>query len=186
MLVNDPTKTRRETIIVGVTLALLQLALVPNVGIGQGRANLALVFVAYACFGGTSQKAPFYGFFAGLFYDLATTGPIGLMALLLTLVGWGLSLSGRSRINDDFGGSVAYFVPVTLAVNFVYGVLLMATGQVSSIVEAFVFRALPGVLLDVVAFAILAAILSRSGDKGSMFGGAKHSSKGSLTMKRGL
>lgn len=186
MLVNDPAKTRRETIIVACVLALLQLALAPNVGIGSGRANLALVFVAYACFGGNAQTAPIYGFASGLFFDLATTGPIGLMALILTLVGWGLSLTGRSRISDDFGGSVAFFIPVAAAVSFIYAVVLMATGQVSSILEAFVFKALPEIFLNVLCFAILAAALSRFSGQSSRLGGPKHGSKSSLSLKRGL
>lgn len=70
MIVNDTGKARRVSIVLAVVLGILQLSIVPNVAILGGRANLALVFVAAVCLGGETSKAPFVGFFAGLFYDL--------------------------------------------------------------------------------------------------------------------
>lgn len=187
MIVNDPSKTRRETIIVASILLLLQLSLVPNIGIGSGRANLALVFVCYYCMGGESSKAPIAGFCAGLLYDLSSNGPIGLMALILTLIAWGVSNSNQPKPVDDFGGSMAFFVPVACAVGLIYCTILMACGYEPSFLEAIFFHALPGVILDTVSFAILVAILVRVTTPTSRLGGPRHgSSKGGLTMKRGL
>lgn len=187
MLVNDPAKTRRETVIAGIVLAVLQLALVPNVGIGNGRANLALVFVAYVCLGGSAAKAPLIGFFAGLFYDLVGSGPIGLMALLLTVAAWVMASAGQSRVADDFVSALTFYVPVAGVVALIYAVVLMATGQVSSLVDAVIFRALPGFILDVISFAIFGAIISRTQAPSSRLGGmGGRGSKGGFTMKRGL
>ena len=58
MIVNDAAKGRRTSVVLAVVLGLLQLSVIPNVGILGGRANLALVFVACACLGGDARKAP--------------------------------------------------------------------------------------------------------------------------------
>lgn len=131
MIVNDTGKARRVSIVLAVVLGILQLSIVPNVAILGGRANLALVFVAAVCLGGETSKAPFVGFFAGLFYDLAGSGPIGLMTLLLTLTGFALSAAGRSRISDDPTASMVLFVPVALVVEALYAIVLLLFGQAS-------------------------------------------------------
>lgn len=186
MLVNDPAKDRRQTIILALILAIFQIALVPNIGLGQGRANLCLVFVACVCMGGDSQKAPYVGFFAGLFYDLATTGPIGLMALILTVVGWGLSLAGQTKISEDFGPAMAFFAPVACAVNLVYAIVLLAFGLTDGLIAAIVFHALPATLLDILSCALVGFILSKLSAPSSGFGSGRHSGKSGFTMKRGL
>lgn len=185
MLVNDPAKMRRQTIILAIVLGVLQIALVPNIGIGAGRANLCLVFVGCMCLGGDSQKAPILGFAAGFFYDLSSTGPIGLMALLLTCVGWGLSLVSQTRVVDDLGPSVALFAPVAGVVNLIYAVVLLFMGMTDGFISAIFFHALPAFILDVICFVVVGFFLSRQGGSGSAMAGGRHA-RGGYTMKRGL
>lgn len=185
MIVNDRAKGRRTSVVLAVVLGLLQLSVVPNVGLLGGRANLALVFVACACLGGDAQRAPLIGFLAGLFYDLAGSGPIGLMALLLTLAGYLFAASGRSRVADDFGGSLMMFAPVAVGVGVIYALVVLALGISPSIVDALFLRALPGAVLDCVCLAIVAAVLARtSSGSGGSLGGAH--SRGGYTLRRGL
>ena len=179
MIVNDTGRARRVSIALAVVLGILQLSIVPNIGIIGGRANLALVFVASVCLGGETSKAPVTGFFAGLFYDLAGSGPIGLMALLLTLTGFALSAAGRSRVSDDPTASVVLFAPVALAVEVLYAIVLLLFGQAESFVEVVFMRALPGAVLDCLSLCIVAIILARFSGGSSGFGG-KHSSGLSL------
>lgn len=187
MIVNDPAKTRRETIIVASILLFLQLSLIPNIGIGNGRANLALVFVGYFCMGGDSSKAPIAGFCAGLLYDLCGTGPIGLMALLLTVAAWLIASSNQPKPVDDLGSAVAFFTPVALAIGLVYCTILMACGLESSLLEALFWHALPGAVLDVLCFAALIGALGRVVTPQSRLGISRHgSSKSGFSMKRGL
>lgn len=179
MIVNDTGKARRVSIVLAVVLGILQLSIVPNVAILGGRANLALVFVAAVCLGGETSKAPFVGFFAGLFYDLAGSGPIGLMALLLTLTGFALSAAGRSRVSDDPTASMVLFVPVALVVEALYAIVLLLFGQAESFVEVVFMRALPGAVFDCIALCLVALVLSRTSGGSGGFGG-KHSSGLSL------
>lgn len=186
MIVNDTSKNKRSLVILGIVLGVLQLAVVPNVALVGGRCNLALVFVALACLGGSAASAPAIGFGAGLFYDLAGSGPIGLMALLLTLLGFALASAGRSRVSDDPAASVTIFVPASLLVGFLYAIVLLVVGQASSFVEVVFLRALPGCVLDVVAFAVCAFVLARFGSSPSGFGGGKGSRGGSRFSTKGL
>lgn len=187
MLVNDPTKTRRQIIVMAVVLGILQIAIVPNIGLGLGRANLCLVFVGCMCLGGDAQKAPILGFCAGLFYDLSTSGPIGLMALLLTLVGWLFSLISQTKVSDDLGPSIALFAPVAGIVNLIYAFALLFCNQLDGFVAAVFFHALPAFILDVLCFVIVGFLMGRSAgsSSGAGFGGARHG-RGGYSMKRGL
>lgn len=181
MIVNDTGKARRTAIVLAVVLGILQLSIVPCVGILGGRANLALVFVAAACLGGETSWAPLLGFFSGLFYDLAGSGPIGLMALLLTLTGFALALAGRSRVADDPMASVVLFVPVAIVVEALYAIVLLVFGQAESFVDVVFMRALPGAVLDCLSLCVVAFALSRTVGSSGGFGG-KHSG-GGLSMK---
>ena len=44
MQVADKNRDRRGTLVLAIVCAVLQLALAPNIGIGNGRANFALIF----------------------------------------------------------------------------------------------------------------------------------------------
>lgn len=186
MIVNDTSKNKRSLVILGIMLAILQLAIVPNIALIGGRCNLALVFVALACLGGASTAAPAIGFGAGLFYDLAGSGPIGLMALLLTLLGFALASAGRSRVSDDPVASITIFVPASLIVGFLYAIVLLVCGQASSFVDVVFLRALPGCVLDVIVFAICSFVLARFDSSPSGFGGGKRSRGGSRFSTKGL
>ena len=94
MQVNDANRNRKVIAIVACVCALLQLAIVPNIGIANGRANLALVATACLALQIGGRTTVIFGFLAGLFFDLTTTGPVGLMAFELTLVGY--LLGGRT------------------------------------------------------------------------------------------
>lgn len=181
MIVNDTGKFRRVAIILAIVLCLLQLSIAPYVGILGGRANLALVLAVALTLGGEESKAPAIGFACGLFYDLAGSGPIGLMALLLTVMCYALAVGGHSRIADDPTAGVVLFVPAALIVEVGYALVLLVFGQASSFVDVVFLRALPGALLDCLSMAVVAFALSRTGGTGGTFGG--HHSSGGLSMK---
>ena len=176
MIVNDQASSRRISAVLAVVLAVLQLALVPNVGILGGRANLALVLAACACLGGEVRSAPVIGCLSGLFYDMTGTGPIGLMALLLTLLAWAYAATGRTRVADDVPAALAIFAPSAVGVGVVYALILLATGQASSFVDVVFLRAVPGAALDCLAFWIVGTLLSRmpgASSSGLSLGGGK-------------
>ena len=171
MQISDKNRDKRSIALLALLCALLQLALAPNLGFGNGRANIAIVFAVPVALTVGGGRATVAGFFAGLFYDLSTTGPIGLMALLLTVASHALGGEGRNRMSGDFASSVLQFAVTDLAVNVAYGLGLMLMGQGGGLVDALLLRALPCSVLTFVAFLPFAYYESRVRTSGPNLGG---------------
>lgn len=184
MRVADRNRDTRTTVVLAVLCLVLQLALAPNVGLGNGRANFALVFTACVAFSTGGRAAVIAGFASGLVLDLSSTSPIGLMALCLTVAGFALGSSVRERVAGDLGSSLVYVAVASLSVSVVYHVAMLLVGRTDSLVDALFLRALPSALLTLVAFLPFAYYFSRVRTHGSPLGRGRHSG-GGLT-RRGL
>lgn len=171
MQISDKNRESRSIALLAVICAVLQLAIAPNIGLGNGRANFALVLAVTVALTTGGTRAVICGFAAGLFYDLSTTGPIGLMALLLSVCGFALGGEGRNRLSGEFAACLALFVVADLAVNVGYGLGLMICGQGGGFVDAVFLRALPGALLSLVGFLPFAYFESRIRTSGPSLGG---------------
>lgn len=163
MIVHDTGKSKRTAAVLAVVLLVLQLGFAPNIAILGGRANLALVFVGLTCLGGQPAHAPWQGFLAGLAYDLCGSGPIGLMAILLTLTAWVFAASDRPAPTEDATGALMAFVPMALVVGVAYAICLLVLGQAGSFVDAVFLRAIPGAVLDCLSFALASWVLAHTG-----------------------
>ena len=178
MQVKDSHKSRRSLIALALACAVLQLAVAPNIGLGDGRANLCLV--AAACFalstGGT--PAVVFGFFSGLFYDLVTTGPVGLMSFELTLASLMLGMEGRNRLAEDKVGSAQITAATIVVVELVYGA--------AGFFQVLGLRTIPSVLLDILAFVAVGFVIRRRAASGGGFGGGKPGKRGARFSTKGL
>ena len=165
---------------------MLQLALAPNIGLGNGRANFALIFTVCVAFNVGGRKGVLAGFFAGLFFDLSTTGPVGLMAGLCAAAAYVMGQEGRNRMAGEFGASVAEFSIATLVVSLVYHLAMLMVGQSSSFLDVIILRTLPTAFLTIIAFLPFAWIYSRStgGGPNLSMGGRRRG--GSHLSTRGL
>lgn len=171
MQINDKSRDTKGLVGLIVVCLVCQLAVAPNIGIANGRANFALVFAA--CFALTrgGDAAITAGFLAGLLFDLCTTGPVGLMAFILTLVSRFLGSEQRNRMAGDFSTCLVLFSVASLASALVYSLAMLVTGNASSIVDALVFRTIPTTLLSIVAFLPFAYYFSRVRSNSSLSGG---------------
>ena len=184
MQVNDSNKNRRSMVRLALVCLFLQLALAPNFGIANGRINFGLIYagvIALTIGGHTGVVA---GFFAGLVFDLCTTGPVGLMSLLLTVAAFLMGIEVRNRIAEDFSGSVVLFVMCAFVVSVFYNLAMFLVGQGGSIVDMLFLRTLPTFILTGAAF-VPFALIAGKGTAGSSLGGGlgpvgKHSIKYSL------
>ncbi|WP_321971439.1 rod shape-determining protein MreD [Paratractidigestivibacter sp.] len=177
MQINDKTHDTGGLVALAVICAVCQLALAPNIGIASGRANFALVFAACYALTRGGDAAISAGFFAGLLFDLSTTGPIGLMAFILTLVSRFLGAEQRTRMAADFSSCVVMTFAASLASALAYSLAMLLTGNSSSILDALVFRAIPSAFLTIVAFLPFAYYFLRV-RSGSSLGAGRFSSKG--------
>ena len=185
MQVADKNREAKGIALLAVVCAVLQLALVPNVGLGLGRANLALVFAALVALRFGGRAGVLAGFFAGLFFDLSTTGPVGLMAFCLSVVGFALGREERDRMAEGMSGSLVSFAAAALLVSLVYHLAMLLVGQGDSLLDAIVFRTLPTALLSIVAFVPFAWFFSRTRPSSSGFA-TPHHGRGGHFSRRGL
>ncbi len=182
MLVQDTNRSRRLIAVMGIVCAVLQLALAPNVALASGHFNFCILFAGVVAAQVGGRPAIICGFLSGLFYDLSATSPIGLMAFLLTLGSALIGSGERSSSGEDSRTAFLSYVILALAVELIYGVMVLMLGQSSSFVDAIFLRALPSFLLDCLAYIPYYILSSRSSSSG--FGG--HAPRGSHLSTRGL
>lgn len=161
MQVKDKNKNRKSVGVLALVCLLLQLALSPNIALGNGHPNFAFVFAAVCALTIGGRTGVACGFGAGIIYDLTATSPVGLMALLLTCAAYGLGIEARDRIADN---PVTTFIPVTIAalcVFSLYHMTMLLVGLSANIIDALLLRTIPSVLLTVLAYVAFALALGR-------------------------
>ncbi|HJA28013.1 MAG TPA: rod shape-determining protein MreD [Candidatus Olsenella pullicola] len=171
MIVADKNRDVRTCVVLALICFVLQLALAPNLGLGNGRANFALVFASLVALLMGGSRGVIAGFVAGLIFDLSTTGPIGLMAFCLTVSSFVLGLEGRDRMSGDFAACVALFSGASLAVSFVYHLAMLLVGQASSFFDILFLRTLPTAALSIAFFLPFAYYFARLRSSGPSLGG---------------
>ncbi len=166
MQVKDTNKNRRDVAILAVVCLVLQLAVAPNLALGNGHINFALVFAGIVALTRGGRIGVICGFVAGLVFDLLGTGPMGVMSLLLTVASYFMGIEVRNRLAEDFLHNLTMFL----------------VGQATDFVDVLFLRSLPSALLSVLAFLPFAYLISRAGSNSSLGGGIgssrpKHSGK---------
>ena len=152
MQVKDAKKERRMALILAGICLFLHLVLAPNVRLGMGFANFALVYAGVMALSVGGKTAVLVGFASGLLFDLTSTTPVGLMALLLTVFSYVLGVEERNRFGDGFISSLTSFGVGALCVMLAYHMILMMVGEVSGFYELVMVRVLPSFALTFVGF----------------------------------
>ena len=185
MDLRDAGGSKLSFVIVCVACAVCQLAIAPNLGFFGGCANFALVLALCVAMSEGGPTAVLTGFCAGLFYDLSSTGPVGLMALELTMLGYLLGTNSRNYFAEDAANLGRTFLVGSGTVLLVYQ-LVMLVLEGGSLVDALVFRFLPSLALTALAFAPFAFWYARQVSAGSSLGlGAKGKGKGKGKARHG-
>lgn len=171
MQINDSTKNRREIVRLGLVSLVLQLALAPQLAIAQGHINFALVFAGIIALSYGGTIAVVCGFVAGLLFDLSATTPIGLMALLLTIMSFVMGIENRNRLSDDATGSLLVFLLSSFIVLLVYHFTMFLFGFASSFLDVLFMRTLPSFVLTGLAYLPFSYLMSRTHSLPFQFGG---------------
>lgn len=129
-----------------------QLALATQLNIAGGTVNFMLIFAGVTADKGNIDRATLFGFSAGLAFDLTSTTPVGLMALLLTLGSFLYATIFGGQSTEGSGLQVLRFAGLSLAVNVVFGLALFFMGVSTNFLAA--------VLLHPVMSAFLTALVS--------------------------
>lgn len=166
MQVKDTHKDRWSTLRVAGICLLLQLVVAPNVPMGSGVANFALVFAGVVALASGGRRGVLCGFFGGLLYDMLTTGPIGLMALLLTVFSFLLGSEERNRFADGLVSSLSTYGISSFVVLLVYHLTMLLLGVSEGFVDALMLRTLPTFALSFVSFLPFAYLQARAAGMG--------------------
>lgn len=154
----------RENIVVAigaVVAVLLQIIVAPNIMLFSSMPDFVVVYVLIVAILRPHSAGPVLPFILGLILDLLGGGPVGAMAFLLVLASFVTSRTFAVLDNGTLFMPLVVFAAATLIVEFLYAVLLVATGVDMSLVDAFVYRVLPCTLFDCVVGFILYPFLSR-------------------------
>lgn len=186
MQIQDKNRQRKTVIILAVVCGVLQLCLSHVIGLGSGHPNFALVFAVCMALlqGGTAGVVS--GFVAGLVFDLTTTGPIGLMALLLTVCSYVLGMKVRNVFSENPRVAIAEGALAVLAVSLIYSLAMLFAKDAPSLIEVIFFSALPTALLTFLVYVPFAAVLSHASRINMGLGGTVGRSLGSYRGGRGL
>ena len=143
MEVRDPHRQRRSLAIACAVAAVLQLALAPQISLFGGAFNLSM--------GNEIGSAVLIGFFSGLFYDMTSAAPVGLMSLLLTIGCFSLATVSRGVSGNVSTDSMRLIAAAILAINVVNGVVLFFMGVEGGFVSAVLVHGLACTVLDTIA-----------------------------------
>ena len=178
MQVKDSNKNRRDFGVLAIVCLVLQIAIAPNIAIGNGRANFGCVFAGIVSLLVGGQLSVLCGFLAGFFFDLSTTGPIGLMTFLLTIGSYLLGIEARNRLADDFRGSITTFAVFASAISVAYHVAMLLVGDATSLIDVVFLRSVPTIVLTVLAFAPFAYVIAHATGSSLTLGGKSSKSRG--------
>ena len=173
MIVNDQNLWQRQALTVGVVCVVAQLVLAPYLAIAGGHPNFMVVCALTVSLTGGGSPALLASFLAGLFFDLTSTTPVGLMALELTLASFILGFERRDRIMEEPIPAYRDACLAALAVELVYQLALMMVGQGAPLLDMVFLRWLPASFLDWLALVPFVFVLSRPRTDGLSLGGPK-------------
>lgn len=148
---NNSGPRRSRLIGMAVACVVLHLALAPQLRPFGGTFNFMLVLTVSMAISMDSRSMVYIGFFCGLLYDLTTTGPVGLMSLLLALVGYGVAMVSRGLASGVGMETLRVVIAAVLGVNLVYSIAMSLLGVESSLLISIGVHGLASTALDVLA-----------------------------------
>lgn len=136
--------------VLSITMLLLQVAIVPQLGIFAGKINLMLILALYVCLNQKTTHPVVFSFVAGVLFDLATTGPLGLMALCLTLVSGWITTFVLPRYTGEVSYALIIATVSSLTVSLLYHIILLIVSSEASFFSTMLVRMLPTFLCTLI------------------------------------
>ena len=163
MQLRESGRTNRPMWIMVAVAAVLQVALAPQISIAGGTVNFMVVLTVVLALSSDAGSAVMIGFFSGLFYDLTSAAPIGLMTLILTVAGFAVASGARGGLGSLSSDSIRFAAIAILAVNLVNGIALLIMGVEGDVLWALLGHGASSTVLDALVAAIFLALGGSSG-----------------------
>lgn len=153
----EQQKSSSSIIALVVISLILQAGLSSQVSIAGGTINFMLILTAVFALQGDASKTVIAGFLCGLYFDLTSSTPVGLMALLLTIGSFVLVHSSAVQGGSTTSSQVLIVFVFALAINVLFGLALFAMGvQTSLLIALFGHGLATSVLTAIVSFPVVA------------------------------
>lgn len=150
MQVRDTGRSTRSITIMCIIAAICQVALAPQIAILGGTINFMLVLSCVLSLSSDAPGAVYIGFFCGLFYDLTSAAPIGLMSLLLTVSCFLLAGASRGSLGGLAPDTLRLIVSALFIVNLIYGLCLFFMGVQTDLLWALLGHGISSTVLDAI------------------------------------
>lgn len=168
MQLRDSSYSATHYRVLAVVAVILQVALAPQISIAGGTVNFMLVLAIVLSLTFDPHSAVFIGFFSGLFFDLTSSAPIGLMSLLLTVASFAVSSAAHGGLGGLTRESIRFAALALLAVNLVYGLCLFFMGVQTDFLWALFGHGISSTVLDILV-ALVFMLFSGSGSSARSF-----------------
>lgn len=144
---------KKDTKVLALVIAIcavLQIAIAPNIKIGNATPNLLLVAVVCSAVLKGSKVGCITGFVSGLLFDLLGVGPLGGMVAVFTIVGYVVGVFARDLLLESWPMTVVLLALCALFSELIYAILLSIVGANPSFLKSLYLCVLPATLYDAV------------------------------------
>jgi rod shape-determining protein MreD len=157
----DTTRSSRAVTVIGAIAAvILQIVLAPNIAISGVVPNIILIFVIINAINKTPISSTVLGFFLGLIADLISTGPVGLSALVFSIIAFAVSSLNKGMFTGAWLIELAALIAAVFFGELLYAVVLTIMGIEEQFLTALVYVTLPSVVYDALLGLIILPIIS--------------------------
>lgn len=175
MQLSNNSKNRKSGLILALVCVFLHIGIAPNISLGKGVANFALIYAFCTTTFMEGKKVFWACFLAGLFFDLTTTGPVGLMSFELVCLAFLATSEDRAHMGEDYATIIKAFCLDCVVVTFVYGIAMLIVGDAHSFIDTIFFKTLPSCILTIIFFLPFMYVLNHSKSFGPSFSNKKRS-----------
>ena len=141
--------------------AVLQASIMPSISVLGGTPNLLLVTLLSIALLRGAVFGALCGFFAGLVFDTATLGTLGLSSLLLTVGAYWIGRYGETTGRDRFHAPYVSVAVVTVLYALGASALHFMLGDPVSARGVFVDALIPGLIFNLILTAPVYALSRR-------------------------
>ncbi|MEG0096327.1 MAG: rod shape-determining protein MreD [Raoultibacter sp.] len=138
-------------VLIGALIVVVaQIVIAPNIALFAAMPNFIVAYVLVVAMVRPSDALYLLAFVLGLISDLLGYGPVGAMPFLLVLASFLVSRVFSALDNGTAFMPLLVFIAASFAIELLYAAFLVALGIVPSLLDAFIYRALPCALYDCV------------------------------------
>jgi rod shape-determining protein MreD len=137
-------------VVVAVVAVLLQAAVAPSMAVMSVVPNFMLIILAILALHNDLLRSTICGFALGLVFDLLSSGPLGAMTLVLTLLGYIISSLNKYIARGGLLVEAFILFLAMLSGEFLNSVLYAITGSDTEFLLSLAVKVLPATLYDTV------------------------------------